>query len=322
MIARIQQISTVTLLFLSIIWGAFFWYRGTHTLATTGAVVILLGYMPFLGFEFLLLALFGNTGPIERPRWSELVRAWAGEVWRTPLVFCWWQPFRSHSEPDILGRAKSGRRGVVFVHGFVCNRGLWNPWMKVLRRRGISFFAVNLEPPFGSIAAYSAIIDAAARSVEAATGELPVIVAHSMGGLAVRAWLAAHGDAQRVHRVITIGTPHRGTWLARFGHTQNGIEMRPSSDWIKALERRERETDRVRFICFYGNCDNIVFPTSTATLPGAENRHLPATAHAQMAYHPEVMREVLKWLVPVPMRARAEPVQISETGSQGEQRRR
>ena len=29
--------------------------------------------------------------------------------------------------------------------------------------------------------------------------------------------------------------------------------------------------------------DNIVFPASTATLPGADNRHLPAVAHVHMA---------------------------------------
>lgn len=194
----------------------------------------------------------------------------------------------------MLASDRSGRRGVILVHGFLCNRGFWNPWMKVLRRRGIPFVAVNLEPPFGSITTYATFIDKAARSLEAATEAPPIIVAHSMGGLAVRTWLADCGTT-RVHRVITIGTPHRGTWLARFGRASNTIEMRPSSDWITALERREGLGDRSRFTCFYSNCDNIVFPTVNATLPGADNRHLSATAHVQMAQHPDVIGEVLKW---------------------------
>ena len=318
MIARIQQVSTLTLLLLALSWAGFFWHRGTHALAAAGALAILIGYALFLGGEFVLLALFGSADGAERPRWPELVRAWAGEVLRTPAVFCWCQPFRSGSEPDLLGGAEAGRRGVVFVHGFVCNRGFWNPWMKSLRRQGIPFVAVDLKPPFGSIAAYPATIDAAARSIEAATGELPLVVAHSMGGLAVRAWIVEQGDVERVYRVVTIGSPHHGTWLARFAHTLNGVEMRLSSDWIKSLERRERATDRSRFICFYGNCDNIVFPASAATLPDADNRHLPATAHVQMAYHPEVMREVLKWLAPPPKRAGTEPAPVDAAGSQRE----
>jgi hypothetical protein len=35
-------------------------------------------------------------------------------------------------------------------------------------------------------------------------------------------------------------------------------------------------------------------PTRHATLPGADNRHLPATPHVQMAYHPAVVAEVLR----------------------------
>jgi hypothetical protein len=53
-----------------------------------------------------------------------------------------------------------------------------------------------------------------------------------------------------------------------------------------------------QFTCFYGHCDNIVFPTLTATLSGADNRHLAATAHIHMAYRPEVIAEVLRWLDP------------------------
>ena len=188
--------------------------------------------------------------------------------------------------------------------------------MKVLRRRGIPFIAVNLEPPFGSITTYATFIDEAARSLEAATGTLPVVVAHSMGGLAVRTWLADCGTT-RIHRVITIGTPHRGTWLARFGRALNTIEMRPASAWIRALECREGAADRSRFTCFYSNCDNIVFPTINATLRGADNRHLSATAHVQMAQHPDVMSEALKWVAAVDGAADETAELLGASGSDG-----
>jgi triacylglycerol esterase/lipase EstA (alpha/beta hydrolase family) len=209
-----------------------------------------------------------------------------------PLVFCWRQPFRSQAEPDSLADSKD-RRGVVLVHGFVCNRGVWNPWMRVLRERGIPFTAVNLEPPFGSIDRYPDVIDAAVRRLEAATGLPPVVVAHSMGGLAVRAWLARHAAAARVQRVVTVASPHRGTYLARWSQTPNGHEMKRDSAWLRALEAQERADGGSRFVCFFSHCDNIVFPTGTATLPGADNRHLDGTAHVHMVYHPEVLRAVL-----------------------------
>ena len=70
--------------------------------------------------------------------------------------------------------------------------------------------------------------------VTEATGLPPVLVCHSMGGLAAWPGCAPAADA-RVHRVLTLGTPHAGTWLARFSHTENGCQMRMNSAWLQAL---------------------------------------------------------------------------------------
>jgi triacylglycerol esterase/lipase EstA (alpha/beta hydrolase family) len=62
------------------------------------------------------------------------------------------------------------------------------------------------------------------RRVTQATGLPPVIVAHSMGGLATRAWLRAFSADARVHRVITLGTPHGGTWLGAGARLPTGAD--------------------------------------------------------------------------------------------------
>ena len=219
---------------------------------------------------------------------GELARAWLGETTTAPRVFCWRQPFRWHAVPDLL-EPQTGRRGVVFIHGFVCNRGFWNPWMQELRARGHCFAAVNLEPVFGSIDDYVAIVEAAVARVADATGMPPVLVCHSMGGLAARAWLQANNARQRIHRVITIGSPHHGTWLARFSRLPNGMQMARAGRWLRALAQVEDPALHARFTCWYSNCDNIVFPASTATLAGADNRLVRGVAHVQLAFRPEVM---------------------------------
>ena len=187
-------------------------------------------------------------------------------------------------------------RGAVLVHGFVGNRGFWNPWLHELQASGRAFVAVTLEPAFGSIDHYVEIVDDAIARVVAATGQPPLLICHSMGGLAARAWLR-DSDGSRVHRFVTIATPHRGTWLAgRLGRTVNGREMRMGGEWLRKIQGERASTRQVPFTCWYSNCDNIVFPTSVATLPGADNRLVPGRAHVELAFDPQVMRETLALL--------------------------
>jgi triacylglycerol esterase/lipase EstA (alpha/beta hydrolase family) len=244
------------------------------------------GYVAVLVIEFAWVrASYDRHDPL-RPRLSQLLSACVVEALTAPRVFAWRQPFRSRRQPDQVDDV-CGRRGLVLVHGFFCNRGLWNPWLERLRREGVPFVALNLEPIFGGIDDYGPTIDDGVKRLHAATGVAPVVVAHSMGGLAVRAWLAGT-DCARIHRLITIASPHAGTRMATRGHGHNVAQMRPDSDWLAQLAAREDGRARERFVCFWSHCDNIVFPTRNATLPGADNRHLEATPHVAMVYHPEV----------------------------------
>jgi triacylglycerol lipase len=296
-LARLQRGLVLSIL---LALGVWWWWSGRQGLAWYSRLAIslplMLPHAPVLAFEFLLLARFSDPRPASTPSLSMLIRAWFGEVLSDVLIFGWRQPWRSNAEPDHLPASAAGQRGLVLIHGFVCNRGLWTPWLKRLRARGSTFVAVNLEPVFGDIEDYVPLIEAAVARVEAATGVPPLIVAHSMGGLAVRAWLRAHQSDARCAGVVTIGTPHRGTWLARFSMTRNGYQMRQDGDWLRALRNDEPIARYRSFTCFYGHCDNIVFPAATAMLPGADNRHIDGTAHVHLITRAQVWDEVVRQL--------------------------
>ena len=296
MLARLHQATTLGGLLLAAVWAWLCWRAGYPGWALAGALLLVGGYALVLALEFSLLRLVHGEDPAPRATPGQLLRAWWGEVRSAPTVFWWRQPFFSRRWPDSLPATSQGRRGVLLVHGFVCNRGLWNRWLQRLHAAGVPVVAVNLEPVFGAIDDYVAQIEAALQSLERATGQAPVVVAHSMGGLALRCWWAGQQGDARVHHAITLGSPHRGTWLARFAMTRNSRQMRPHSAWLQALSEREPAGRAARFTCFYSHCDNIVFPASTATLPGADNRHLSGVAHVHMADRPEPWAELQRWL--------------------------
>jgi triacylglycerol esterase/lipase EstA (alpha/beta hydrolase family) len=294
MLARLQKTLCISLL-LTATWAlASLW--GTSPLrAIVTALLIFFGFTLILACEFVIMYLVHKNDATPRTTVRQMGAAWWMEARQDLRVFFWRQPFRSNAVPDDL--AQRDLRGVVFIHGLFCNRGFWTPWMLRLRQAGRPYVAVNLEPPFGAIDDYISIVESAVQRVTAATGMPPVLICHSMGGLAARAWLGSNATTSaRVARVVTIGTPHAGTWMARFGHGHNGRQMRLRSEWLSTLAGRETADCNALFTCWYSNCDNIVFPASTAALAGADNRLVPGVAHVALAFHPTVMRESLAML--------------------------
>ncbi|HMO45202.1 MAG TPA: alpha/beta fold hydrolase [Rubrivivax sp.] len=294
--ARVLQTLTLALaVSLLLVLAGWLWW-GLAAWLGVGLLLLALLHLPLMAAEFVLARLLSRGDPAPVPRLPEMLRAWGAEVAGAVRVFGWAIPWRWRRYPDHLPAGAAGRRGLVLVHGFVCNRGIWNPWWPRLRALGVPCIAVNLEPVFGAIDRYPASIEAAVQRLTHATGQPPLLVAHSMGGLAVRAWMRDFDGESRVHGVVTIGTPHHGTWLGRFGFAPNTRQMRRDSRWLQALAAAEPATRYRRFTCFWGHCDNIVFPASTATLPGADNRHLRAHAHVHMLQHPAVLATVLQRL--------------------------
>lgn len=242
------------------------------------------GLLAYVAYPLMLLPSFAvlrwiNRGP-GAPRWPELARAWAREVLATEASFGWRQPWRTHAEPDHL--PTNARAGVLLVHGFSCNRAFWNPWMAKLRRQGgVAFIAPSLEPAFGSIDDYADALEAEVQRLRTVTGRMPLIVGHSMGGIAVRAWWRRHAGPERPV-VFTLGTPHGGTLLAAFSPAFNARQMRWQCDWMRGLPPLPQVD------CVWTPCDQLVMPATTAVQPGGTAHRMDAVGHVGLVNDPRV----------------------------------
>jgi predicted alpha/beta hydrolase family esterase len=253
---------------------------GGHALALAGEAVLMRGVNRRAGIV--------NDTP------AQGLRAWWGEVLSAPRVFYWRQPFFSGRWPDRL----AGRgRGVLLIHGYVCNRGVWNRWLRGLQQRSVPVVALTLEPCRGDIGGHVDAVERAVAALHAATGQAPVLVAHSMGGLVARCWRAAQpGNAARVHHLLTLGTPHHGTFLARWGLDAATRQMRPDSAWLRQLATREAALPATPTTCFYSHSDHIVYPPPRAVLAGAAQRRLVGVAHVHLVECGEPWRCLLSLL--------------------------
>lgn len=295
--ARILQMVALGTLAGAAAWLAWWWPRSPG-LALAGALLGLCWPGLHLGLQMLLMRRVVRKAGAPVPSWRTVAAAWLAE-WRLAVqVFGWRLPFRARAEADgwpecgTTGQVGAmGQVGVVLVHGFFCNRAVWAPWLRRLKKGGIACAAMTLEPAHGaSIDAMVADLDACARRMTQATGRAPLIVAHSMGGLVVRAWLGQLSTQERPQlaaHVVTLATPHRGTWMARFAHGLPALQMRTDSPWLQRLGPPPSD---VPFSCWWSCCDNIVFPFPVATLPGQDAHRLDDVAHVQLVFDERVWR--------------------------------
>lgn len=306
--ARLQQIMTLALLGWALAWVIGWAHRGQWAMASW-ALVLFVPHAPALASELLWASWLARPASARRiwgqdsapvqpyPSLRQWLFAGCQETLMGIRVFGWQQPWAHQAHADHLPPDARGRRGVLLVHGFVCNRGFWNTWMPRLRACGVPCIAITLEPPQADIAEQARGLQAARLRLIEATGIEPVMVGHSMGGLVIRCWLAAQSDElARRQEIITIGSPHHGTALAAWGRSRLALQMRMGSDFLQTLQARDTPARLSRMTCYWSMCDNVVFPANSATLPGARNIHLPGLPHVGLAMAAPIFDDVLQRL--------------------------
>ncbi|GAC1414128.1 MAG: alpha/beta fold hydrolase [Burkholderiaceae bacterium] len=248
--------------------------------------------------NFRLAARFPSDPASPKLGWKAATRLFFGELCATLLTSSLTMPFRQlPARPTLFAGAG---QPVLLIHGYGCNSGYWWNLGQRLRKANISFYAVNLEPVLGEIDAYLPQVHAAIDTLCAASRESSVsIVAHSMGGLVARAYLRAYGEA-RVATLITLGTPHGGTGLAKFGLGENSRQMRcpvPSgpgqaNQWLASLNSCQNFPS-IPIVSIYSRHDNIVAPQSSSHLYGAKNVAFCGVGHVALGADPAVLDAVM-----------------------------
>jgi pimeloyl-ACP methyl ester carboxylesterase len=232
-----------------------------------GALFPVLATALMLAFELTVDAL---ADPRQPPgNWRNAQRVWAEETLISLRAFCWRMPFcADFADPPIV--RDPGRRALLLVHGYACNRAVWLPLLRAGVLDVCNIATINLEPVFGSIDDYVAPLQRAIARLRTASGAARVVlVCHSMGGIAARAYLNACDADDTVERVITIGTPHGGTIFGRFAHSASARQMIRGSAWLARLDAATTAQIRSRFVCLASRDDNLIHPRASAALTGA-----------------------------------------------------
>jgi triacylglycerol esterase/lipase EstA (alpha/beta hydrolase family) len=198
--------------------------------------------------------------------------------------------------PDSPQPTQTWQLPVLLVHGYICNERVWDKMAQALHDAGHPVLAITLEPLFTSIDNYAPHIQQAVQQLKQTTGAKQVaLVGHSMGGLAIRAWMRSHGSADAA-KIITLGTPHQGTQMASWSPTTNAAQMVWHSPWLQALQASETKATRPLMHIALTQHDNIVFPQREQVLAGAHVTEFEGMGHLELCLDARVIRYVLEKL--------------------------
>jgi hypothetical protein len=269
---------------------------GLGVIATVLAVVaaFLLARALFVALGFTLVRLHrARRQAANRLTASQAIRVFAREYrWLLAfnLLYVPWDRLFLRRDPEP--GAGEGTP-IVLVHGYFANRGYFRPLVRRLEAEGLGpVFTPNLRSFHAPIERFESELSAHLERVSAGCGKRVIVVAHSMGGLGIRAHLARHGS-RYVERIVTIASPHHGTVLALHSTGAAPRQMRPGSDYLRDLAAREGDGPGIPALSIYSMHDNLVAPPETSRLPWARNVALEALGHLETVHAEETYALVL-----------------------------
>lgn len=200
-------------------------------------------------------------------------------IFQTPLLI---HTLLISRQEKMVAQEPDGYPPLVFVHGMGGNRGNFYLLAKYLSIQGRKRSYKIHFPNSLSIEEMARLLASFVEKVKELNNEEKVdIVAHSLGGLVARLAMADLNLGDSVNTFITLGTPHKGTFPARFATAQKLMDLRPGSDLIKHLEKTGLPPG-VRCVSFWSRSDLFILPPESAALEKSEQ--IEATGFTHYSY--------------------------------------
>jgi pimeloyl-ACP methyl ester carboxylesterase len=197
----------------------------------------------------------------------------------------------------LIGDVEAAGTPILLLHGLVDNRSIFALLRRQLRRHGFGrIWTMNYHIWNSDVRTAAGRLAETIEAICEQTGyERIHVVGHSMGGLIARYYVQRLGGDARVHTLVSLGTPHRGTHAARL--VPHGIcrQLRPGSDVLRELDEPV-DSCQTRFVSFWSDIDALMSPKQTARLDhpdlSARNILVRGVGHLSLPIDRRIVHEI------------------------------
>lgn len=198
------------------------------------------------------------------------------------------------------------KRPILLVHGIIHNHSAFRSLKRKLEALGWhNIYTLNYTTSSGSLYRMAGdLSEKVERIINETHCEQLDIVAHSLGGLVARKYMSIGEGRGRVSKLITLGTPHKGTELSKFLRLLPGSslceDLKPNSYWIRTMNNTSiPKFSHVHSI--YSDFDWTVWPKGNCKAMGSPHENFSNTkvnnvGHAGLLFSDKVFRHIVEYL--------------------------
>ncbi len=183
---------------------------------------------------------------------------------------------------------------VLLVHGLFHNASAW--WLMRRRLRAHGFTNIHTYQYNTFSGDFLSGVEGLRRKMDSLLHGHPegkvLLVGHSLGGLVCRVAVGHPVYWDRIAGIVTLGTPHGGSDLARFGTNSMARGLIPGHEIPKIADKMVDA--KCRKLAIYNLADDYVFPLNTLSpqRPGWEEKECSPMGHVWMLYSKEIANMV------------------------------
>ena len=189
------------------------------------------------------------------------------------------------------------RNPIILIHGLWNTSSIFSSITPKLDNNGIEYFAPTLEHSYGM----TSILDLTSKLNELILEKYGLekeidILGFSMGGIIGRYWLQKFNGYKRTRRLISIGSPHKGTLMAQLvpQYPFKGIsEMKINSKFLRGLANNDFFLDDIECINFFTYWDFMVFPSWWTNLNLGEKISVKVYKHRNLVRNNSVVDKII-----------------------------
>jgi triacylglycerol lipase len=181
----------------------------------------------------------------------------------------------------------------ILVPGFMDDEEFLALLASSLRREGFNARCISPQPSNGDAPIETLAFQLAEQIATTLPGDQPLnLFGFSMGGLICRVYLQYFGGLARTRRLVTLATPHRGTYMAYLLKRPACYQMRPGSDFLTGLNADLSVLERIAFTSIWTPLDLTIVPAEHSALPVGEMAPILSPFHATLPNDPRIVREI------------------------------